>query len=93
MFRYTQPSRLRIEASSACNLRCPACPTTTGHIPPAIGTGLLAPGDFRQILTDNPWIDEVELSICGEVFLDPAPRRNPENRLRAQGADYAHERR
>ena len=24
MFRYTQPSRLRIEASSACNLRCPA---------------------------------------------------------------------
>lgn len=71
MFRYTRPSRLRIEASSACNLRCPACPTTTGHISPAIGTGLLAHEDFQQLLDDNPWIDEVELSNYGEVFLNP----------------------
>lgn len=69
MFRYTRPSRLRIEASSACNLRCP---TTTGHVHPAIGTGLLMHDDFRQILDDNPWIDEVELSNYGEVFLNPA---------------------
>lgn len=70
--RYTQPSRLRIEASSACNLRCPVCPTTTGHTHPAIGTGLLAHKDFQQLLDDNPWIDEVELSNYGEVFLNPA---------------------
>ena len=30
------------------------------------------PDDFRQILDDNPWIDEVELSNYGDVFLDPA---------------------
>ena len=69
--RYTQPRRLRIEASSACNLRCPVSPTTTGHIHPAIGTGLLAHEDFQQLLDDNPWIDGVELSNFGEVFLNP----------------------
>lgn len=72
MFRYTRPRRLRIEASSACNLRCPVCPTTTGHIHPVIGTGMLAHGDFRRILDDSPWIDEVEMSNFGEVFLNPA---------------------
>lgn len=34
--------------------------------------GLLTHDDFRQILDDNPWIVEVELSNYGEVFLNPA---------------------
>lgn len=54
MFRYTRPSRLRIEASSACNLRCPSCPTTTGHVHPAIGTGLLMHDDFGRSSTTTP---------------------------------------
>lgn len=68
---YTRPRRLRIEACSACNLRCPVCPVTTGHIHPAIGTGLLTHEDFQQLLDNNPWIDEVELSNYGEVFFNP----------------------
>ena len=67
----TRPTRLRVEASSACNLRCPSCPTTTGHIHPAVGTGLLAVGDFRRLLDENPWVEEVELSNWGEVFVNP----------------------
>ena len=70
----TRPTRLRVEASSACNLRCPSCPTTTGHIHPAVGTGLLAVGDFRRLLDENPWVEEVELSNWGDARQGDAAR-------------------
>lgn len=69
--RFTRPRRLRVEASSACNLRCPSCPTTTGHTHPVVGAGMLAVDDFRGLLDDNPWVEDVELSNYGEVFLNP----------------------
>lgn len=71
MFRSTRPKRLRIEASSACNLRCPSCPTTTGHIHPAVGTGVLTIENFRRLLDQNPCVEKIELSNYGEVFLNP----------------------
>ncbi|HTB33239.1 MAG TPA: radical SAM protein [bacterium] len=63
---------IRLEASSHCQLRCPSCPTTTGAIHPAIGSGFLALGDFEALLQANPQLRQIELSNYGEIFLNPA---------------------
>ena len=60
-----------MEVSSACQLRCPACPTTTGAIHPTVGTGLLRPERLARLLADNPDIRQIELSNYGEIFLNP----------------------
>ncbi len=65
------PRTIRVEASSFCQLRCPSCPTASGAIGPAIGSGFLRLADFRKLLDDNPWLRQVELSNYGEVFLNP----------------------
>lgn len=65
------PSRIRLEASSFCQLRCPSCPTTTGAIRPAIGSGFLKLADFRQLVDLNPGLERIELSNYGEIFLNP----------------------
>ena len=66
-----RPSRLRMEASSVCQLRCPSCPTARGAIRPIIGNGFLAFADFRRIVDENPWVRRIELSNYGEMFLNP----------------------
>ena len=69
--RRIEPRRIRLEASSFCQLRCPSCPTTSGHIHPAIGSGFLKFDDFRALLQSNPALEQVEISNYGEVFLNP----------------------
>jgi MoaA/NifB/PqqE/SkfB family radical SAM enzyme len=69
--RRIEPRRIRVEASSFCQLRCPACPTTSGHIHPAIGSGFLKFEDFRELLESNSALRQVEISNYGEVFLNP----------------------
>ena len=64
-------SRIRIEASSQCQLRCPSCPTTTQAIQPAVGSGFLKLADFIALLDANPHVREIELSNYGEIFLNP----------------------
>jgi MoaA/NifB/PqqE/SkfB family radical SAM enzyme len=66
-----EPGQIRIEASSACQLRCPSCPTTTGHALAAIGSGFLKFDDFRKLLESAPAVRRVELSNYGEAFLNP----------------------
>lgn len=68
---WVKPKRIRLEASSACQLRCPSCPTTQGLIKEAVGTGYLKPEDFAKLLNDNPWIEVIEISNWGEIFLNP----------------------
>lgn len=63
-------SAIRLEASSACQLRCPSCPTTTGHAAPVVGLSALKLADFVKLIDDNPWVGRVELSNYGEVFLN-----------------------
>lgn len=78
------PSRIRLEASTACQLRCPVCPTgqrKTRHT--ICGTGTLRFADFRQLLDRNRFVREIELSNWGEVFL---------NRELPQILDYAFQR-
>jgi MoaA/NifB/PqqE/SkfB family radical SAM enzyme len=70
-WRRIAPRCVRIEASSFCQLRCPSCPTTSGHIHPAIGSGFLKFEDFRELLVSNPALEQVEISNYGEVFLNP----------------------
>jgi MoaA/NifB/PqqE/SkfB family radical SAM enzyme len=61
---------IRLEASSACQLRCPSCPTTTGHTERIVGKSVLRLADFVKLIDGNPWIGNVELSNYGEVFLN-----------------------
>lgn len=67
-----QPTRLRLEATSHCQLRCPSCPTASGAIRPTIGAGHLKLDDFRRLLEENPTLEHIELSNYGEMFLNPA---------------------
>ncbi|HKX10703.1 MAG TPA: hypothetical protein VJN67_21055 [Stellaceae bacterium] len=65
------PTAIRLEAASHCQLRCPSCPTTSGAIRPAIGSGFLRASDFERLLDRNPQVRAVELSNYGEIFLNP----------------------
>jgi MoaA/NifB/PqqE/SkfB family radical SAM enzyme len=66
-----EPRLVRIEAASACQLRCPSCPTTTGHAHATIGNGFLKFEDFRKFLDSTPGLQRVELSNYGEALLNP----------------------
>jgi MoaA/NifB/PqqE/SkfB family radical SAM enzyme len=65
------PTCVAIEATSVCQLRCPSCPTASGHTNQLLGRGFLDPVAFDNFLGDNPQVREVELSNYGEVFLHP----------------------
>jgi MoaA/NifB/PqqE/SkfB family radical SAM enzyme len=65
------PRRIRLEASSFCQLRCPSCPTTTGAIHPAVGSGFLEFENFQRLLDLNPNLERIEISNYGEIFLNP----------------------
>lgn len=64
------PSAIRIEASSICQLRCPLCPTTRGENTATVGRGFLKFDDFKRLIDRNPQIRRVELGNYGEVFLN-----------------------
>ena len=66
-----RPRALRLESMLACQLRCPACPTTQGLVQKVAGTGYLTLDDFRRLITDNPSVRCIELSNYGEMFLNP----------------------
>ncbi len=67
-----RPRVIQLDASSACQLRCPSCPTTDGAIHPTVGTGLLGVENLRALLDANPDLQAIELSNYGEIFLNPA---------------------
>src|SRR6516165_12088787 len=69
--RTITPRRIRLEASSFCQLRCPSCPTTAGAIHPAIGSGFLKFKDFQRLVDLNPRLKTIEIANYGEVFLNP----------------------
>lgn len=66
-----KPTRLRLDAASYCQLRCPSCPTTSRAIHPAVGSGFLKAKDFENLLTANPGLRSIELSNYGEILLNP----------------------
>jgi molybdenum cofactor biosynthesis enzyme MoaA len=62
---------VRLEASTACQLKCPSCPTASGRIDSSLGTGFLKFADFKNFLQHEPQVRTIELSNWGEVFLNP----------------------
>ena len=67
-----RPRQIRLEASSACQLRCPVCPTAQGKIRESVvGTGFLKFDDFRRLVDSNLSIVAIELSNWGEALLNP----------------------
>jgi len=66
-----KPFKIRLEASSFCQLRCPSCPTTSNAIHSAVGSGFLRLRDFQRLIVESPWLKEIELSNYGEIFLNP----------------------
>ncbi len=66
-----RPDRLRLEAATVCQLRCPSCPKAEGVIRKSIGAGWLSIDRFRELLVSNSFLREIELSNWGEVFLNP----------------------
>ena len=69
--RLIRPTKIRLEASSACQLQCPLCPIHSGVARPAVGIGFLKLTHFERLLRDNPNVEQVELSNYGEIFLNP----------------------
>jgi len=65
-----RPIKIGLEASSFCQLKCPSCPTTSKAIHPAVGSGFLSLRNFQKLLDENPWLQEIELSNYGEIFLN-----------------------
>ena len=65
-----QPRTIRLEASTACQLKCPSCPTATGETGKRLGIGFLKFRDFKNIIDKNPWVSNIELSNWGEIFLN-----------------------
>jgi len=66
-----RPRTIRLEASTACQLQCPSCPTTHGKLAEKIGTGFLGFDTFKALIDNNPWVTDVELSNWGEICLSP----------------------
>ncbi len=65
------PVSVRLDASTACQLKCPTCPTAKGEIARELGTELLKFRDFKRFVDANPWVKSIELSSWGEIFLNP----------------------
>jgi len=66
-----KPRTIALEASSACQLRCPACPNAEGKIRSTLGSGFLKFADFKSTLNNNTYVNEVFLSEWGEPLLNP----------------------
>lgn len=70
MARVPPPQLVRLEASTACQLRCPMCPTATGEVGKGIGTGFLKFDNFKKFIDNHPTVCDIELSNYGEIFLN-----------------------
>lgn len=65
-----RPKAVRLESCTLCQLKCAGCymrNTDNG----TMGKGYLKADDFRNLLDNDPYIREVELSNSGEPFLNP----------------------
>lgn len=62
------PKKVRLEASSICQLRCRGCDMFKDEF---FGKGTLKITDFKKFIEDNRYIKHVELSNKGEIFLNP----------------------
>lgn len=68
------PVKVRLDASTVCQLRCSDCYMRKWNNG-TLGSGFLKYDDFNELIMKNPQIQEIELSNSGEVFLNPEMER------------------
>jgi len=64
-----KPKKVRIDLTSMCQLKCPACPMT--YKSKEEKRGYVHFETFKKVIDENPWIEEIELCSHGEIFLNP----------------------
>jgi len=64
----TLPTKVRLEATTLCQLRCTACPMFSNSF---LGKDYLKIADFEKFIQNNRYVKEIELSNKGEIFLNP----------------------
>lgn len=66
------PKSVRIDACSICQLNCRDCFMRTNKIEQnVVGQGYLKFQDFKNFIDKNKYIENIELSMSGEIFLNP----------------------
>ena len=65
-----KPSKIGLDASTVCQLKCLGCLNAEGRIAQTLGSKFLKFEDFKKIVDSNPWIRSIELSNWGEIFLN-----------------------
>ncbi len=66
------PKIIVLDACSMCQLNCPLCDTLERRNKPSlIGWGYLKFKNFKKLVDDNLYIEYIELSNTGEIFLNP----------------------
>ena len=67
------PSKIRIDACTICQLKCPACfrQRHTDYVKENVGYNYLKFADFKKFADENDFVKEIELSNGGEIFLNP----------------------
>lgn len=65
------PNKVRIEACSLCQLNCRDCYMRKDDKNCIIGNGYLKFKDFKKFIDKHPYIKSIELSLSGEIFLNP----------------------
>lgn len=69
-FDLISPTHIRLDISTACQLKCPTCPTAEGDILRHLGSSVLKLEHFKSFIDSNPQISYIELSNWGEIFLN-----------------------
>jgi MoaA/NifB/PqqE/SkfB family radical SAM enzyme len=62
--------KVSLEASSICQLKCEVCPTAKKQNG-IVGSGFLKYRNFKEFIKNNKFIEKIELSNWGEIFLNP----------------------
>lgn len=65
------PNKVCIEACSLCQLNCCDCYMRKDDKNCIIGSGYLKFKDFKKFIDKHPYIKSIELSLSGEIFLNP----------------------
>lgn len=65
------PNKVCIEACSLCQLNCRDCYMRKDDKNCIIGNGYLKFKDFKKFIEKHPYIKDIELSLSGEIFLNP----------------------
>lgn len=68
---FAKPSKVCLETSTVCQLKCQTCPTANGEIGRDLGRGFLSLSKFNAFVEAHPWVTHIELSNWGEVFMNP----------------------